>query len=241
MISAQGKLFIFLLAFVFLITPMISAQQEGIRFYHERGTNLTIFEKCRIDGAICGSSFGCNLTVLHPNQTLIIEAEVMIQGITYYNLTLNGTQLEVNGVYENTIDCGNGTSSGSNTFDFQITPNGSIPFDEAQALIIVISMVIILLGACFAGFLGVKIKNPIVSISLISFAVILLVFALGMTLNILELSFGTFSGIIDNYSNLYILFTVLVTVGAIGLIVWLVKIALELFWKSRGLMDSEFD
>ena len=237
MVSKQ-KLFLLLLVSLFLITPTIISQQENTRFYHERGTNLTIFEKCRIDGAICDSGYTCNLTTLHPNQTLIVDARPMVRGITYYNLTLNGTQLPVNGFYENTIDCGNGTSSGSNTFFFQATPNGSKPFDEAQGLIIIISMIIILLGSCFAGFLGVKIKNPIVSISLISFSVLLMVFALGMTLNILELSFGTFSGIINSYSSLYVLFTVLVTVGALSLIVWLVKIALELWWKSRGMTDG---
>ncbi len=240
--NKQGILItLFTLMFLFIITPSIISQQEDIRFYAERGQNLTVFEKCRIDGAICTSDFTCNLTVLHPNQTLIIDADSMIRGITYYNLTLNGSQVHVDGVYENTVDCGNGSVFGSSTFFFQATPDGSIPFDEAQGLIIIVSMFIIIIVSCFAGFLGVKIKNPIVSISLLSFAVLLLVFALGMTLNILELSFGTFSGIINSYSSLYILFTVLVMVGGVSLIVWLVKIALELWWSSRGMIDKELD
>jgi hypothetical protein len=237
----QQRLFLFFLTALLLITPTIISQQEDIRFYHERETNLTIFEKCRIDGAICASDFGCNLTMLYPNQTLVIDSVPMLRGVTYFNFSINATQQEINGVYENTVDCGNESSFGSNTFFHQVTPNGSIPFDTAQGLIIVISMVIIIMVSCFSGFLGIKIRNPVVSISLISFAVLLLIFALGMTLNIMELSLGTFSGITSNYSSLYILFTVLITIGGFSLVVYLVKIALELYWDSRGIIDKNMD
>ncbi|KKL96631.1 hypothetical protein LCGC14_1842560 [marine sediment metagenome] len=227
--------------FLLLVIPTIISQQEDIRFYSELNTNTTVYEKCRINGALCGADFACNLTTLYPNQSFVIDSVIMVRGITYYNLTLNKSQINVNGIYENTVDCGNTTSFGSNTFFFQITPNGSVPFDEAQGLIIIVSIFVIIIGSCFCIYLGIKIRNEVVSIILISFAVILAVFALGMTLNIIELAFGTFSGIINNYSALYILFVALVGAGVISLIVYLVKISLELYWKNRGASKETFD
>ena len=232
------KLLLFLIVGIILSVSFISAQQEDIRFYHQIETNLTIYEKCRINGAICGSEFNCNATVLSPAQELIIDNENMTRGNVYHNITLNPSQTNTNGIYETTIDCTNSSSSGSNTFFYQITPNGSKPMETSQGIIAFVSILMITLiaGICFS--LSYKINNGWVSLSFLSFAIILLVFAFGMVLNILELSFGTFSTIIGNYSALYITFIALVSVGVTGLIIWLIVFVLNQYWISRGMIDK---
>jgi len=227
-----------LFTFVFLSINLISAQQEDIRFYHEIGTNLSIFEKCRIDGALCDTIFSCNLTILSPSQELIKDNFPMIRETIYYNGSLSELETTPNGIYEATVDCTNTTSSGSNTFFYQITPNGSQPMSTTQGIIVFLGILLIVSIAVLSSFLSYKLSNGFVSLAFISFAVILMFFAFGMILNIFELSFGTFSTIINNYSVLYITFIGLLSVGVIGLIIYLIVFALKLYWQSRGMIDE---
>ena len=227
-----------LFTFVFLSINIVSAQQEDIRFYHEIETNLSIFEKCRINGAVCDSTFSCNLTVLSPSQELVKDNIEMVRGPIYFNDTLNTTQTTPNGIYEATVDCTNTTSSGSNTFFYEITPSGSQPMSITQGIIVFLGILLIVAIAVLSSFLSYKLSNGFVSLAFISFAVILMFFAFGMILNIFELSFGTFSTIINNYSVLYITFIGLLSVGVIGLIIYLTVFALKLYWESRGMIDE---
>ncbi len=232
---------IILLIFALLIVlPICSAQENEIRFYHEVGENLTIYEKCRFNGARCDTSFSCFLTVLSPAQILIIDNETMNGPGVYYNFTLNETQTSENGIHEATVDCTNSTDSGSNTFIYQNTPNGSKPIDEGQGIILLSGVALLIIFALFLGWFGFRSKNGVVGLALISMAFLLFVFAIGMITNIFQLSFGTFSEIVSNYSTLYVLFITLISIGGFGLVVWLVVFALKLYWKNRGMTDVAF-
>ncbi len=227
---------------VLLSINVISAQQEDVRFYHQINTNLTVYEKCRINGAVCGIGFKCNITVLSPSQELVIDNQGMTRGEVYYNYSIINTDVIPNGVYETTIDCTNLTDAGSNTFFYQITPNGSKPMETSQGIIAFVAIVMLTVIAIVCLSLSYKINNGWVSLAFLSFALMLMVFSFGMILNILELSFGTFGTIIGNYSVVYIVFIALVSVGVIGLIIYLIVFALKQFGKSRGLIDdAEFD
>lgn len=230
----------YLISIVLLVfsISLISAQQEDIRFYHEIDTNLTIFEKCRIDGGICDATYTCSLTVLSPSQELIIDNQTMAGEGTYRTFTLNTTQTEVNGLYESTVDCTNSTNSGSDTFFYEITPNGSPPIDEGQGLILFGSIILLIIIASFFGLLGFKSKSVTVMLSFLSFSVLIMVFTLGFIVNTIELSFGTFSEIIGSSSSIYLLFTILLSVGALGLILYLVVVALNYYWGLRGMTDT---
>ena len=217
---------------------LVASQGEDIRFYGEFGTNITVYEKCRVDGFICDSSYECNLSIIDPNQNLIIDGQLMLGVGVYRNFSLNLTQTQPNGVYEATVDCTNSTESGSDTFFYQITPDGSKPIDVGQGLILTGAIFILLIIALSIGFLGFKSTNTTVMLSLLSFSVLLMVFSLGFVLNIIELSFGTFSGIINNYSSAFVLFVVLVSVGAIGLILYIIYVALNYYWGLRGMKDT---
>lgn len=228
-----------LATFVLLLffSPVISAQSTDVRFYHETGTNLTIFEKCRIDGSPCDAAFTCTATVLSPEQRLIINNEAMEGPGVYYNITLNGTQTNLNGLHETTVDCTNGTNSGSDTFFYENTPNGSAPIDEGQSILLLGGLILLAVFAIAMGWVGFRLNNGAVGLTLISFSVLILVFSVGMITNIYQLSFGTFGEITDNYSAVFVVLIILATMGALGLILWLIVFALKLYWKNRGLTD----
>ncbi len=237
MVTKKLFMVLILLTFLFPIN-LVSAQQDDIRFYHQINTNLSIFEKCRVEGAICGTDFFCNITVLSPNQILIVDNQLMTRGDIYYNYSLNTTQSPMNGPYETTVDCNNVTSAGTNTFFYEVTPNGSQPMETSQGIIVFIAIILISLISLLCVYLSIKINNGWASLAFISFAVILMVFSFGMILNVLELSFGTFGTIIGNYSALYVTFIALIGVGVISLIIYLIVFALNEYWKSRGLIDE---
>ncbi len=232
------KTSVILLLIVILGMSSVYAQQEDIRFYHPRSTNLTIYEKCRVDGAICDNSYSCNLTILSPSQILLVDNVGMLGDSVYRNFSMTEDNQSVNGIYEATIDCSNSSLSGSNTFFYEITPNGSKPIDEGQGLILLGSILFLIIISCSVGFMGIKSTNTTVSISFLSFSTLLMVFTIGLILNVLELSFGTFSDIISNYSTIYVLFTTLLIAGAMGLIVYIIYVALNMYWKFRGLKDN---
>lgn len=231
---------IHIITFLILIFSftVVSAQQEDIRFYHERSTNLTIYEKCRIDGAVCDATFTCRLTILTPSQTLAVDNETMLDGGVYWNFTLNDTNTSVNGVYEATIDCSNSTDAGSDTFFYQITPDGSAPIDQGQGLILLGSIILLTIISLFFGFLGFRSKNVTIMLSFLSFSLLIIIFTLGLIVNVVELSFGTYGGIIGNYSTIFTLFTVLLSIGGIGLLLYLVYVALLYYWNLRGMTDT---
>ncbi len=231
-------LLVFCMLFIVCSLLIVSAGDQEIRFYNEVNTNLTIFEKCRVDGAVCDSSYICSLSLLAPDQSLILDNETMLGVGVYRNFSLNLSQTTPNGIYEATIDCSNSTFAGSNTFFYEITPNGSQPIDTGQGLILTAAILILILLSLFSGFLGFKSTNTTIMLSFLSFSVILAVFSLGFVLNIIESSFGTFSGIIDNYSTIFILFTVLISIGAIGLMLYIIYIALRYYWDLRGMEDT---
>jgi len=234
----QIKIFIFLA--LMLILPLALSEERNIRFYHPIGENLTFFEKCRVDGGICDTSYTCNASVLSSDQNLIVNNENMTRGDIYYLLNLNDSITTPNGIYEATVDCTNTTFSGSNTFYYSITPNGSPPIDEGQSIMALIGMALLIIISLYLGYLGMKSTNGIVSLGLVSFSIIVMVFSIGMIVNFFELSFGTFGTFIENYSSVYIALMILGGTALIGLIVWLVVFALRLYWKDKGIVEDAF-
>lgn len=234
----MDKIYIIPLLLILFSLGIVSAQQDDIRFYHERATNLTIYEKCRFDGSVCEPSLTCFLSVISTEQILILNNQTMNDGGVYWNFTLNETQTEVNGIYESTVDCSNETIGGSNTFFYEITPDGSPPINNGQSLILFSSILFMILLVCFFGYMGFRSRDTTIQLSFLAFSILLMVFTLGMIVNVIELSFGTFSEIISNYETIYILFTVLIIVGSIGLMVYLIWVALNYYWGLRGFKDT---
>ena len=224
---------IMILMFLIVLIPIITAEES---FIFKQGDDFTLEIAMANNNLSDCSACSCVYSIFYPNGSSFIRKADGVNVDSFCQYT-NAT--EITGTYGVQMDFNNSVDYGRASFEFEVTPSGKI-ISTSQGLLVNLSIFIIILGACFCTFLGMKVKNPFVSLSLISFAVILIIFALGMALNILGLSFGSFGGITDTYSSLYVLMTVLVSVGGLALIVYLIKFALTLYWESRGIIDKEF-
>lgn len=224
---------IILLTFLLFTLSIVTSQE--VRFYHEEGQNLTIYEKCRIDGQPCDTTYVCNITILNPVESKIVNGDSMNYGSNYYNYSVLSTLLEDVGSYETTIDCGNGTYYGSNTFYFNVNPLGTEPVDSGQGNILIIAGVFLIILSLFLTYIGLKMINPIATFGFIAFSFLLLFFSIGFMLNILEVTIPGFGNIINNYSVVYRVLVVLMTGAGIGLLLFLVKSTFEKINKLRGI------
>ncbi len=211
--------------------------EEEVRFNAPQSQNLSVCEKCRFEGAVCDTSYSCNITILFPNQTFLLNQQSMIVNGSYFCYNINASQTSVNGVYESTIDCSNVTLSGSNTFFYRITPEGSAPVSDGQGLVLLGSILLMLVVSGVMMFLGFRSTQPGAKLGFIGFSVLLLVFSIGFMLNIINLFFGTSQGVTSNYSVFYRVFVIILAAGATGLILYLIKVSLQAFHRSRGTID----
>jgi hypothetical protein len=77
---------------------------------------------CINNGTYCSGSAVCNLTVIYPNSSLLINNALMTNQVSYHNYTLS-PQYTI-GTYTANMICTDTGRSGSETLYFQITPTG---------------------------------------------------------------------------------------------------------------------
>lgn len=236
--ASLNRLVCILFFSILLINFAIASGEDEVRFNAPQNENLTVCEKCRVDGAVCDSSYSCNITILLPDQSFLISQQAMTNNGSYNCYDLNTTQTSINGLYEATVDCSNTTLKGSNTFFYRITPEGSPPVSDGQGLVLIGTILIMIVLALVMIFLGIRSTNGGVKLAFISFSILLLVFNIGFTVNVVNAFFGTSDGITSNFSTIYRLFVILLSAGVTALVVYLIVIALKFFNIKRGVMDS---
>ncbi len=232
------RILFFICIFILALTS-ITAQgaEDEARFNAPINENLSVCETCRVEGAVCDASYSCNVTILYPDQTFLIDQQPMTDNGSYFCYDLNVTQTSLNGLYQSTVDCSNSTLFGSNTFFYRITPGGTPPVSDGQGLVLLGSILLMLVVSGVMIFLGFKSSQPAATLGFIGFAVLLLVFSIGFTLNVLNSFFGSSPGVTSNYSTFYRVFVIILAAGATGLVAYLIKVAFTLFNRSRGKID----
>lgn len=110
-----------------LLTESSSATIDEIRFIGEQNTFIDVKENCFNNNTYCSDTAKCNITIINPDNIIIINSSKMTNRGSYHNLTLNNTHTNLLGVYEATAMCIDKTSNGFDTFYFKITPNGDEP------------------------------------------------------------------------------------------------------------------
>ncbi len=108
------------------------------------------------DNEFCASSVNCNITILYPNSTSLVDNPPMTYNINYFNYTLTASNMTTLGEYTVIIVCNENTSAGT-TFTYQITKTGSI-FNIPSAIIYII--VLITASGLFFLTLFASIKMP---------------------------------------------------------------------------------
>lgn len=233
----QKKVMLFLILGLFLIT---FAHAQEIKFTAERGTQVNITETCSFNSLPCSSDFNCNITVEDPSQNILVLNEPMTRNNSVYNYSLTSTSPLPLGIYEvKDISCTNNVYNGSASFFFEITPSGSPPISSGEGFTLIGIIVILLVSVAVFLIFTIFINNPPVKIFFASISALMMIGTIGFGVTIMQQLFGTFGNIVSGYSLFYRLLSILLIGGSIGLIVYLVVIALKTFRKSRGLIDDD--
>lgn len=228
---------IFLISFLFTILLINVISSQEIRFTGQQNTKLNIFEECESNGFACDETYSCNITVRDPNQTVLILNKQMTRNDTIYNYTLDINKTNILGKYENTVVCTNSSLAGTNIFFHEITPSGSEPLGTGQGSTLIGILGILIFAIIFFLMLGIFAKNTPFKIFFVGFSILLMIGTLGFGVTIMQQLFGTFAQIVSGYGMFFRLLIILSGAGIVGLILYLVIVALRTFKIKRGLME----
>jgi len=115
------KKLILLIFSMFLLVSIVSATSSFV-FEQDEAVDLKIACVDEIEQP-CNSTIHCNITILYPNSTALVDNQVMTYGAVYYNYALNENQTATLGEYSTNIFC-SGVGNGFSTFTFEINPTG---------------------------------------------------------------------------------------------------------------------
>lgn len=230
--------FLPLLLLILVVSLINFSSAIEIRFTGQQNTNITISETCSFGDSPCSNSFNCNITIENPSQIIIILDEPMTRNNTVYSLQLNSSDTLTLGIYEvKRIYCTDGTNNGTSNFFFQITTSGSKPLESAEGSTLFAIFIILIVATLFFLVLGIFAKNTPFKLFFVSLSILFMIGTLGFGVTVMQQLFGAFSSIVAGYGIFYRLLIILSVAGGIGLIVYLVVVALNSFNKNRGLIE----
>jgi hypothetical protein len=183
---------------------------------------------------ICNCTFNNITAIMYPNKSYITINAPMTKSGTYFNYTFCNTsvlgQYIVNGVGDN-----DGQVKPFNYY-FLVTTSGYEATLTQGFMVFFIFGVVIILGILFF-IIGIKTDMVGLKLFFLSMTVILMVFLIGYIVNVANITLGEFPSLTSGFTPLYILFIALLTVGAVGLIVYLIAYSFHAFYKTRGWRD----
>lgn len=144
------KVLLTLLVGMFLIS-MTSAQS-----IYQQSSELDLKVPCFYNDTRCSDTAKCNLSILYPNSSFLVEEQPMTNLLNgYHNYTLNESQTSVLGEYSVSIYCIDNGETGYSTFAFDITPTGHT-ITTGQTVISIGLILVTMILAVFFGWLGFK-------------------------------------------------------------------------------------
>ena len=103
---------------IFLVSAIDSS------YIYEQNTSIDLKVPCiNNDNSLCVDSTNCTITILHPNNTILIDGANMTYNTNYFNYTVDGSETNDLGDYVTSVSC-IGTTNGFTSFYFKVTPNG---------------------------------------------------------------------------------------------------------------------
>ena len=234
LMEVQTKKFFIIstLLFLFMIS-FISAQE--IRFTGEQNTAINITETCSFEEAPCSASFSCNITIEDPAQNIIVLNEPMTREDSIYFYELNESSTTIIGVYEvKRVSCTDGSdNNGENSFFFRITNTGAEQITSGKGLTILGTFLILMLATVFFLTFGILTKNIPFKIFFVSLSILLMVTTIGFSVATVQQVLGAFEVLVSTYGRFYILLTTLLIGGGIGLLIYLIVMALKSFDSTK--------
>lgn len=223
------KLILILFVVIFLISVTSAEVQTLGTFKQNECANLV---------QTCDNCTFVNITrVLYPNSTIAVSNVEMTKDGTYYNYTFCLTNDTGKYTYTSFGDLDGENTVGNVNFD--ITPQG-VNFDTSTGLVTVGAFFILIVATIFFLLFGIFTTNIPFKIFFVSLSTILMVGTLGFSVSVFQQMFGDLGTIVSTYGNIFVLLTILVTGGGIGLFVYAVYVAIKSFYNNaRGHAEED--
>ena len=142
---------VYLLPLLLILFPLVSAISTDTADYHfAQYESINLSRSCIQDGNFCNPSItSCNITIIGPNGQNISTNKPMTvsAGNTNISLGILPKSERYFGFYTATESCNNGTTSGAETFYFEITADGNpSKVFPTQIGILVLLFVLLIVG-----------------------------------------------------------------------------------------------
>lgn len=201
------KLIFLLIMFQFtmcFITSNVLAQD--VSYYFAQNSVIDFKEMCyNPDGSFCSSDTSCNLTIISPDRSIIINSGEMTNNINYHNYTFHSGNKMGQGLM--VMSCSDGVLNGTEPFVYDITANGDDYQQFPPEFIIAFIGIFLIIISKFIG--KYKILNYMGSILIFVFGILTLYpgyshinysVLSGLTLGIVSIGLGAFFLLIDFFS-----------------------------------------
>ena len=146
---------IFVLVFLMIIMPIISAQ------IYKQNSAVNISIPCRFNNTQCKTTAVCNVTVFDNEEIKIIaNKSISASKNSFIVVALNSTQKKTFGTYRIDMFCSQDKISDSPSIEFEITPTGE-DLSEAQGMIYLVMLLagFIIFGLCLWGAIKIPFRD----------------------------------------------------------------------------------
>ena len=195
---------------------------------------VNVFESCEIGGFACDSNFICNITIIDPQESILVLNQEMTRNSTLYNYTLTTEQSLILGEYRTDICCTNVSDSECSEFFYEITPSGARGISPGEGSTLLGILIILLFSTAFFLLLGIFSKNEPSKVFLVSLSILLMIGTLGFGVTVMQQLFGIFTGLITGFGTFYRVLIILLAAGGMGLVLYLLRLGF-LFFQDRRL------
>ena len=150
---------------IFLFVSMVSAATYKQTYKQNVGMDLVI--PCSNNDTFCSSSATCNLTILKPDEKILIEGKATTNKGTHHSYLLTEAQTSNLGRHRVIVSCQDGSENGFSTYPYWITETGepSGEYRFAIYLIILLGWLLFIIGAYKTEYTFVALAGIILLIS----------------------------------------------------------------------------
>lgn len=238
----QNKI-LFLLLLSIITLPVVSAANLDIPLptslgnsygTFKAGGNISLIQTCTNLTAFCDL---CNLTSLnYPDGTIITANVEMTKNLALFNYTLIDAFTNTIGKYTVTGFCIGGGVYSPFAYNFEIAPDKHSGMTDAQAILISLSLLVIIITGLFMAVIGFRTEHIGIKAAFIGTASICLAILIFYTLVIMNYVVVPQS-IINGYTTFAVIAGIIMGVAVLAFIIYAGLMAYSLWRIKRGRED----
>ena len=181
--------------YLFLVSLLLFSLCIGTVTAEKQGEAVDLRVPVRINGGLGAAS--CNITVIDPNNTIIVNFLQMTDQTSYQNYTLNSSQTSTKGTYDYCVTCSDGTLNQTECFDFFVNPSGIEPSQQRTDSIT--RSVYFLFGIAIIMFLSFFFATQSVPVKWTVFAVGVIFLLMGINTIFISMQDEVINPVLENF------------------------------------------